>query len=243
MTPENYDFDEGGTTADQNVTQWDSDRLEHGKRPIGIPDLDDELGGVPPGSVVGLVMEPRGVGDMIAYHVASTAPTSYITTTRRETVIKREFERFGPTDGVPPYTKIKSTRRGNDKSKDQIQSILRRQDGVKNYVIDTINGASKDNMEEIMSQISVNMQEKDGIALVIFVQDPNEKMSKEIKNSLYFCDVVMSNYHEIETTNDSISHILEITRLRGNRNKVPENTYQLEVSDCCALDGQSTANV
>lgn len=240
---EEYDFEENGTIAGQNVTQWDSERIKHGKRPIGVPELDGQLGGVPPGSVVGLVMEPKSAGDIIAYHLASTAPSAYITTLRRENIIEREFDRFGPTDGVPPYTDIISTRRGNDKAKDKIQSVLRRADGTKNYVIDAINGASSSGeISSIMSQVSINMEEKDGVALVIFLQDPNGSMDEEMKQALYHCDIVMNNYHE-RAANDSISHILEVSRFRGSNTRIPENTYRLEIDNCCSLDGQNTANV
>jgi hypothetical protein len=237
ISPMDYSFEESGTKANSTVvTQWGSDLLQNGKVPLGLPEIDEKINGVDEGSVIALVTDPCGPGEMLALHTASCAPTTYITTARPESAIEKSFEDFGGTKGLPEYTRIKSTKKDSQDPVNQTTQLIHRNDNKKNYIVDTVNSLT-DNVAKFVSQIKDATQENDGVIVLIFAQDPNSEFDQKTRKSMYLCDGIVEIYTQ-ERESDSLQHRLRIPRMRGSR-VLPDESLRLDISDSCSLDSRN----
>lgn len=239
MDEDEYNFEEEGTLASRAVTDWDESSLNGENVPLGIIEIDQKLGGIKPGSVVAVIADPRGVGELFGYHLASVAPSHYITTVRPKPAIEESFEDFRPTDGIPPYVEIQDTRRAETGPQQAVQNIFRRRDDKKNYIIDTFSAlAGQQNFTQTIRQIYNSASEKEGITMLLFTADDDERFDSDAMTAIHLCDAVFTVQYK-QVGNTRLQHYLEITKLRGTR-QLPEEVLTLEVGNALSLDKTQT---
>lgn len=231
---ENYNFEEKGSAYDSTkLTEWDSEDIDDDRIPLGIPEIDQRLNGIPSDSIIAVVTDPRGIGDLFAYHLASVSPTEYVTTVKSKDDIQTGFKRFGPTQEVPPYVRIHETTDTNS-----IQNALRKEDRkTQNTVIDTFNPLLKaGKRKNLLSEISVSTKNGEGITLVILTVGDRD-LTKGEEEILYMCDTVFNV--EYEKHGENIDHYLTISRIRGVKD-TPEDRLKLDVEDYISVDRTQT---
>lgn len=234
--PNDYNFEEKGTQADKGVTDWNSTKVDDDKIPFGITRLDELTGGIKPGSIIALISDPGGVGELFGYHFASVAPSYYITTVRPPHAIKDSFQEFKPTNGVPPYVDIINQHKKEKSSK--LQNLFRKENDKKNYVIDTLSAfAGKNNYAATIHNIYNSAKEKDGATLLIF-NSTGDDLTEDEKEALHMCDSVITIKNRT-IAGERIEHFLEMTKLRGNRN-LPQKIHPLKIEPHLVISKQKT---
>lgn len=219
------------------TTEQDADYLDPECVPLGIPQLDREkLYGLPKGSLVALLIDPRSFGEMFGYHLAQTGPTAYISTVRPEGAVKRDFRRFGDDNEIPDDLEIIDTASDSQNASNTLETTFRRGDND-NYVIDTISNINGGLDTSVVRRLYNSVIESDGLTYLFIPATDTSALSEEEEEVLHMADIVFEVKTDIRT--DNIYHVLSITKLRGDK-QLPDETIRLECTDKLSVDNTQT---
>lgn len=218
------------------ISQSGSDPFIEGERlPIGVDRLDmDTPRGLPKGSAVALLGDPRGMADLFLMHLIRTGrPTRYISTVRPEYTIRRELDVMG--DGHDDNLKIVETFARNDESRAVIADQANKLEPGHNFIIDTVSNLYNDENEDLLRTLRpvfLRVAEREALAFMYFaVADPDD-LTREEREALHLSDAVF--HVRTGTRNEKVITWLELLKLRGS--EIPDQAIRFKVGESLRID-------
>jgi KaiC/GvpD/RAD55 family RecA-like ATPase len=231
------DVKEFNQVDDSAITNVENDFIEPGCVPVGVEEIDKKIGGLKKGSVVALLIDPKGVGEYFMYHLAAVAPTRYITTSQPKEQIERKLAEFRPIeesedhDGTPDYIDIIDLNRETSRStssQTRLSNSITKEDGFANYIIDSFTLYAKESSSATGAarRIIKSTAHTQGITYLAFSK--TEDFTESEREAIKLCDSVFTVGYE-DYGNEQLRHRLTISRIRNNKD-LTNQVFQLRFS-------------
>lgn len=213
----------------------DESRLKDGRLASGVTVLDTEiLQGIPKGSTVAILGDPRGMAELFLFHLVHTdRPTGYVSTVRPERTIRRNLEELGDLSGDLNIEDIFSS---SDSANDIIRKHAGRLDEGHNLIVDSITNAynpdEPDKYIQTLRNLYQRVNDNGALAYLYFAGNDTDQMTRAEREALHMCDVVFRV--TTESSGDNIDTRLEILKLRGG--DFPDEQVKLNVGRKLTID-------
>lgn len=224
-----------------SLTKPDLSRLRSNTYSTGIHALDTELlQGIPHGSVIGIISDPRTQYELMNYHLVHTdRPTAYISTNRPGRLIKEDINTLGTLNGTLTVKDVFGT---SSEVKKVILTHANRIEPNTNYILDTVNSyrlleENGDMFLQTLRNLYISVHDKNAMAYLNFTQTHTEQPDPYIKAAMNMCDGIFNIHTEIKERD--INSLLEIRRMR--KRSYPSETIKLDFDKILSVD--TTRNI
>jgi KaiC/GvpD/RAD55 family RecA-like ATPase len=196
-----------------------SDRVLDDRLSTGIGELDEQiLQGIPKGSTVALLADPKSMGNLFFVHLALTGrQTHYVSITRPMQSIQAEME--AANDGKIENLNIYPEYREENNIKANIERFINRMGKEENFIIDNYTqiGVQLNNAkyQKLSRNIYKQTKKNDGITMLLFLTSDVSELDKKEKDVLNTIDGVFQLKTEVSAS--TREDILYIYKMRGVR--------------------------
>jgi KaiC/GvpD/RAD55 family RecA-like ATPase len=214
----------------------DESRLRDDTLSTGVTVLDTEiLQGIPAGSTVAILGDPRGMAELFLAHLVHTdRQTHYVSTVRPERQVFDTLETVGDVD--PSKLNIEDIYSTSDEYDAIIKKHADRVNTGHNLIVDTFTNAYDEDAPERYLQTLKNVYQRvasnDALAYLYFANNDLDTMERAEREAVHMCDVVFNI--TTEPAGDSIDTRLEILKMRGH--DLPDEQIKLNVGGKLTVD-------
>lgn len=204
--------------------------------PIGIDSLDmREPRGIPSGSTVSILGDPRGMADLFVMHLIRTGrPTVYVSTVRTERSIRSELSVMG--DGDAENLSIVEAFSVDEDIETIIETAGDQLDTGYNFVLDTatnlVGPEDHGRLVDLIRPLSQRVEENDALAYLYFATGSADQLSRGDREVLHLSDGVF--HVTTGSKNDRIFTKLKLLKLRGC--ELPSESIRFKVGECLRID-------
>lgn len=213
--------------------------------PMGIQPIDEKLEGIEKGSVVGIIGDPKSPAPLFLYHLATTGPTKYITTSTPTSIIEKRIsdiagdrERDDDVDmSNVEFTDLQEDQNShNSRIREKLNEAV--EEGTQNIVIDTFTDVSNvdHNYRKLIQKLHKTAEETDGIIYIYFARPDVDALEAEKQEVLHACDSIFHLKTEIRG-GENIYHNLIVTKFGSKA--LPKSTIRLDYTDEVTLNKTS----
>lgn len=225
----------------KTFTDPDYSRLLPNTYSTGIDGLDvDYLQGIPYGSVVGIIADPRVQYELFNYHLVHTdRPTEYVSTVRPGRLITQDIESMGTiVDGIH----IEDVFGSRETAKNIILKHVGRIEEGHNYILDTVGSyylleENPDMFLQTLRNVYTTVHDKNAIAYLNFTNIAPAASSEYIQEAIGMCDGIFNLTQELKSRD--IETFLEIKRMR--KRSYPSERIKIETNNILTID--TTQNI
>lgn len=235
------DDDADGAEGNGSITNGDSASGEHEEQEeqikitklgTGIEILDQRLdGGLPPGSVVSVVADPKSTAELFLYDLATTRKTHYFTTLRSPESVRRNFDVLETEPHDLEIIDLSGQLQG---AATKISEHLKDVGPDENIIIDTFSdlAVQTDRFESMLDELYRTSHENGNLTYLYMLESADDPLTFEERKVPYLSDVVMKMKQDI--SGEKVENRLAITKLRGET--PPPKTIKLNIGTSVKID-------
>jgi len=188
----------------------------------GIDPLDAGLGGgIPHGSVVGVVAEPDSQSEQFLYALTDARGTLYLTVERSSSLVREAIDAAAVRTGDPTVRHLDET----DVLSGALEYLETLPDGA-NLVIDsmeTIERTDRDRFRDFMNALVDHVRETDSVVFLHCLDTPNNPDIRPL--TIHFADLVFE--FEASMSVAGMSQHVTVPKIRGE--PIPAETIELDL--------------
>lgn len=212
---------------------------------MGIKPIDEKLEGIEKGSVAGIIGDPKSPAPLFLYHLATTGPTKYITTSTPTQIIENRIKNIAgnrETDDDVDMSQVEFTdlqedqHSHNARLREKLNEAV--EDGTQNIVIDTFSDISNvdHNYRKLIQKLHKTAEKIEGVIYLYFARPDVDALQSEKQEVLHACDSIFHLKTEIRG-GENIYHNLIVTKF-GSK-PLPKSTIRLDYTDKVTLNKTS----
>ena len=228
------DAPEGNGSMENGDTEpeEDDEQIKITKLGTGIHVLDQRLdGGLPPGSVVSIVADPKSTAELFLYDLATTRKTHYFTTMRSPESVRASLDIL---DTEPADLEIVDLSGRLAGATDVVMDHLENVEPDENIVVDTFSDLAvrTDRFEELLDALYETSHANGNITYLYMLESADAALSYDERKVPYLSDVVMKMRQDV--SGEKVENRLAITKLRGET--PPPKTIKLNIGTSVEID-------
>ncbi|MEF8801070.1 MAG: transcriptional regulator [Halolamina sp.] len=183
-----------------------------GRLSTGISVLDREIqGGIPPGSIVLLVADPKSQSELFLYELTAARPTLYLTTVRSDQAVGNAIAKTQTRTGSPTVRDV-----GGDAPLDRANRLvgtLPEESTLIVDVVDTLEQYEKSRYRRFLNELQTAMVNTGSIAVLHGMKSDSEPENRDVTG--HVSDVVFDLRTKI--TNAEVENRLVVPKFRGGK--------------------------
>lgn len=213
----------------------DESRLNENTLSTGITVLDtEELQGIPKGSTIAILGDPRGTAELLLTHLVHTdRPTHYVTTVRPSRHIRDSLNAVGTIND--DTLSIEDAFAGSESPTNVLRKHAGRLEPGHNLIVDTITNltnTAEDDTLQTLRTVYQYVSDNDALAYLYFTKTDINHLTPEEREILHLCDGIFQI--TLEETGDTLDTKLRILKLRDTT--LPREPIKLNVGTKLTVD-------
>ena len=209
--------------------------IREGKLSMGVSQIDSRLEGLPEGSVIAILGDTTPASLLNLHLVLTLRNTHYITTTRRESVIREQIHTLAERRNIPKQKvddNLKIEEEYGETSGDSITEKISLSSGRlkehENLVIDSfsiLNTLEASEYHRLLRDIKRKTHKNNGIAYLYMPISHDDLTRKELEG-LHMVDGILVVEEEKNNQGD-VQFFAKFLKLRNNGENMPDSAYEL----------------
>ena len=218
-----------------NDSPTDTSRLREHTLATGVTVLDtEELQGIPKGSTIAVLGDPRSTAELLLTHLVHTdRPTHYVSTVRPSRHVRDSLAAVGTLND--DVFNIEDAFSASESKTSVLRKHAGRLEEDHNLIVDTISnlgGTNEDEYLQAIRNVYQSVSDNNALAYLYFAKNDLDHFTKEELEVLHMCDGIFQV--TLEETGDNIDTKLRILKLRDTT--PPREPIKLNVGTKLTVD-------